>query len=91
MFHDRLINQEDKSYFCGILSEMSSKHFSQVRDACLSPSLSLPLSQMAMGWDVSTETHTHTHAHTHTQERMIVVCVSMDIGCVIYSDIYPAT
>ena len=39
VFHDRLINQEDKSYFCGILSEMSSKHFSQVRDACLSPSL----------------------------------------------------
>ena len=30
VFHDRLINKEDKSYFYGILSEMSSKHFSKV-------------------------------------------------------------
>ena len=30
VFHDRLINKEDKTYFYGILSEMSSKHFSKV-------------------------------------------------------------
>ncbi len=31
VFHDRLINKTDKRYFYGILSEMSSKHFSKVR------------------------------------------------------------
>ncbi len=30
VFHDRLINKTDKKYFYGILSEMSSKHFSKV-------------------------------------------------------------
>jgi len=30
VFHDRLINKEDKRYFNTILSEMSQKHFSQV-------------------------------------------------------------
>lgn len=30
MFHDRLIDKTDKRYFYGILSEMSSKHFSKV-------------------------------------------------------------
>jgi dynein heavy chain len=30
VFHDRLINEEDKRYFNTILSEMSQKHFSQV-------------------------------------------------------------
>ena len=30
VFHDRLINNEDKRYFCDILSQMSSKHFNQV-------------------------------------------------------------
>lgn len=29
VFHDRLINKTDKKYFYGILSEMSSKHFSK--------------------------------------------------------------
>ncbi|CAI8029533.1 Dynein heavy chain 6, axonemal [Geodia barretti] len=29
VFHDRLINKEDKTYFYGMLSEMSSKHFSK--------------------------------------------------------------
>ena len=31
VFHDRLINHEDKRYFNTILAEMSQKHFSQVR------------------------------------------------------------
>lgn len=31
VFHDRLINAEDKSYFNGMLSEMAHKHFSIVR------------------------------------------------------------
>lgn len=30
VFHDRLINEEDKKYFHSILSEMSSKYFGQV-------------------------------------------------------------
>lgn len=30
VFHDRLIDKTDKRYFYGILSEMSSKHFSKV-------------------------------------------------------------
>ena len=30
VFHDRLINKADKTYFYGILSEMASKHFSKV-------------------------------------------------------------
>jgi len=30
VFHDRLINKEDKRYFNTILSEMAQKHFSQV-------------------------------------------------------------
>ncbi len=30
VFHDRLINKDDKRYFYGILSEMASKHFSKV-------------------------------------------------------------
>lgn len=30
VFHDRLINDEDKRYFNTILAEMSQKHFSQV-------------------------------------------------------------
>lgn len=30
VFHDRLINHEDKKYFNTILAEMSQKHFSQV-------------------------------------------------------------
>ena len=30
VFHDRLINEEDKKYFHSILSEMSGKYFSQV-------------------------------------------------------------
>ncbi len=30
VFHDRLINREDKKYFYGILSEMASKHFAKV-------------------------------------------------------------
>ena len=36
VFHDRLINKADKRYFYGILSEMSSKHFSKVseHEAC---------------------------------------------------------
>ncbi|CAK8691447.1 unnamed protein product [Clavelina lepadiformis] len=29
VFHDRLINHEDKNYFCKMLSEMANKHFSQ--------------------------------------------------------------
>ena len=31
VFHDRLINNEDKRYFNGMLSEMAQKHFSIVR------------------------------------------------------------
>ena len=31
VFHDRLINREDKRYFNAILSEMAQKHFSQVQ------------------------------------------------------------
>ena len=31
VFHDRLINQDDKNYFYGILSEMANKHFGEVR------------------------------------------------------------
>ena len=31
VFHDRLINHEDKSYFNTILAEMAQKHFSQVQ------------------------------------------------------------
>lgn len=30
VFHDRLINHDDKRYFNTILAEMSHKHFSQV-------------------------------------------------------------
>ena len=30
VFHDRLINREDKTYFNTILSEMSSRYFSMV-------------------------------------------------------------
>jgi len=30
VFHDRLVDKTDKRYFYGILSEMSSKHFSKV-------------------------------------------------------------
>ena len=30
MFHDRLINREDKTYFNTILAEMAQKHFSEV-------------------------------------------------------------
>ncbi len=30
VFHDRLINNQDKSSFHAILAEMASKHFSQV-------------------------------------------------------------
>ena len=32
VFHDRLINDEDKKYFNTILAEMSQKHFSQVSE-----------------------------------------------------------
>jgi dynein heavy chain len=35
VFHDRLINSEDKSYFYAILAEMSSKHFGKVRENTL--------------------------------------------------------
>lgn len=34
VFHDRLINHEDKNYFYNILSEMSNKHFGEVRYTC---------------------------------------------------------
>lgn len=30
VFHDRLINSEDKTYFYQILSEMANKYFSEV-------------------------------------------------------------
>ena len=30
VFHDRLINKEDKGFFYSILSEMAGKHFSEV-------------------------------------------------------------
>ena len=30
VFHDRLINNEDKKYFHTMLSEMASKHFGEV-------------------------------------------------------------
>ena len=30
VFHDRLINNEDKVYFCNILTEITSKHFGKV-------------------------------------------------------------
>lgn len=30
VFHDRLINKEDKTYFNEIMAEMAQKHFSQV-------------------------------------------------------------
>lgn len=30
VFHDRLVNAEDKLYYCGVLAEMSSKHFGKV-------------------------------------------------------------
>lgn len=30
VFHDRLINDEDKQYFYSILAEMATKYFSQV-------------------------------------------------------------
>ena len=30
VFHDRLINNEDKNYFYEILAEMASKHFGEV-------------------------------------------------------------
>ena len=30
VFHDRLINLDDKNYFYAMLSEMSSKHFGEV-------------------------------------------------------------
>ena len=30
VFHDRLINQEDKTYFNNMISEMAQKHFSIV-------------------------------------------------------------
>ena len=32
VFHDRLINDEDKKYFNTILAEMSQKHFSKVSE-----------------------------------------------------------
>ena len=35
VFHDRLVDKTDKRYFYGILSEMSSKHFSKVGDSCM--------------------------------------------------------
>jgi dynein heavy chain len=31
VFHDRLVTPEDKLYYCGVLAEMSSKHFGKVR------------------------------------------------------------
>ncbi len=31
VFHDRLINEEDKTYFYGILAEMAGKHWGEVR------------------------------------------------------------
>ena len=31
VFHDRLINKEDKGFFYSILSEMAGKHFGEVR------------------------------------------------------------
>lgn len=33
VFHDRLINKEDKGFFYTILSEMAGKHFSEVKHA----------------------------------------------------------
>lgn len=30
VFHDRLINDEDKTYFYSILAEVATKYFSQV-------------------------------------------------------------
>ena len=30
VFHDRLINKEDKGFFYSILSEMAGKHFGEV-------------------------------------------------------------
>ena len=30
VFHDRLVNGDDKAYFNQIMSEMASKHFSEV-------------------------------------------------------------
>ena len=36
VFHDRLIDKTDKKYFYGILSEMSSKYFSKVKENYLS-------------------------------------------------------
>ena len=33
VFHDRLINEEDKQYFHTILAEMANKYFSQVLKA----------------------------------------------------------
>ena len=30
VFHDRLINHEDKNYYYGMLSEMANKHFGEV-------------------------------------------------------------
>lgn len=32
VFHDRLINHEDKNYFYAILAEMASKHWGEVRN-----------------------------------------------------------
>ena len=32
VFHDRLINEEDKQYFYSILAEVASKYFTQVID-----------------------------------------------------------
>ena len=31
VFHDRLINNEDKEYFYNIMVEMANKHFGEVR------------------------------------------------------------
>jgi len=44
VFHDRLINKEDKGFFYNILSEMAGKHFSEVRSLCVKfESFRLPL------------------------------------------------
>ena len=34
VFHDRLINKEDKGFFYTILAEMAGKHFSEVGCSC---------------------------------------------------------
>ena len=69
VFHDRLINKEDKTYFYGMLSEMSSKHFSKVH--CIRGRL----------FDVYMIIHTYVRTYVSVKTECVVwMCVGCECG-----------